>query len=221
MENSMFNTLISLPLFQGMTVSDFDSLLRKIRLDFVRHEAGEQVLAAGDRCRSFAFLLGGSVLSSRTGAADRYVFHEVLEAPYLIEPYSMFGRAGAYLRSYTALDQVSVLHVDKQYVYSEIGKYNICRMNLLNMLSGRMQQADSHLWSLDEMDLRQRIVRFIKGLCDVRSGEKRLEIKMSELAVLMDATRINVSRCLNDMAQEELITLKRGEIIVPALEILH
>lgn len=217
----MFDTLLSLPLFQGMTVNDFDTLLRKMRLDFVRYEAGETIITAGDRCSSFAFILSGNVMSSRNGVADRYTFHEVLAAPYLIEPYSMFGRAGSYQRSYTAMEQVSMLHIDKQYVYTEIGRYNICRMNLLNMLSGRMQQADNYIWNLDEMDLRQRIVHFIKGLCDVRGGEKRLEMKMSELAVLMDATRINVSKYLNEMAQEELITLKRGVIIVPDLDRLH
>jgi predicted transcriptional regulator len=41
---------------------------------------------------------------------------------------------------------------------------------------------------------------------------------MNDLAVLMDATRLNVSRELNALESEGLISLRRKEILVPALE---
>ncbi|MBQ0094245.1 MAG: Crp/Fnr family transcriptional regulator [Bacteroidetes bacterium] len=221
MDNPMYDTLLCLPVFQGMTAADFNSLLQKIRLDFVRYAPGQVIITEGDRCSSFAFLINGTVLSSRGGQDDRFIFQELVCAPHLIEPYSMFGRSNSYQRTYTAQEQCSLLFVDKQYVYTEIGKYNICRMNMLNMLSGRVQQLDSFIWSRSEMTLRQRIVRFISGLSDVSSGEKHLQIKMNDLAALMDATRINVSRELNAMADSGLINLRRGGIFIPALEKLN
>lgn len=217
----MYDTLLSLPIFQGMTATDFNSLLQKIRLDFVRYTPGQAIIREGERCSSFAFLISGTVLSSRVGQDDRFTFQEQICAPHFIEPYSMFGRSNSYQRTYTAQEQCSLLFVDKQYVYTEIGKYNICRMNILNMLSGRVQQLDSFIWNRSEMTLRQRIVRFICGLSDISTGEKHLQIKMNDLAALMDTTRINVSRELNAMADSGLITLHRGGISIPALEELN
>jgi len=218
MELPMYDTLLSLPLFQGMSQADFNSLLQKIRLDFVRYEQGSVIVSAGERCKSFAFLINGTVESLREGMDGNLSFMEQIEAPYLIEPYSMFGRAGQYQRTYTATGPCSFLMVDKQYIYTELGKYNICRMNLLNILSGRVQQLDSHIWKLEGTTLRGRIIRFIKGLSDIQSGQKRLMIKMNDLATLMDATRLNVSRELNALEAEGLISLRRKEILVPALE---
>lgn len=217
----MYDTLLSLPIFQGMTATDFNSLLQKIRLDFVRYTPGQAIIREGERCSSFAFLISGTVQSSRVGQDDRFTFQEQICAPHFIEPYSMFGRSNSYQRTYTAQEQCSLLFVDKQYVYTEIGKYNICRMNILNMLSGRVQQLDSFIWNRSEMTLRQRIVRFICGLSDISTGEKHLQIKMNDLAALMDTTRINVSRELNAMADSGLITLHRGGISIPALEELN
>lgn len=217
----MYDTLLSLPIFQGMTATDFNSLLQKIRLDFVRYTPGQAIIREGERCSSFAFLISGTVQSSRVGQDDRFTFQEQICAPHFIEPYSMFGRSNSYQRTYTAQEQCSLLFVDKQYVYTEIGKYNICRMNILNMLSGRVQQLDSFIWNRSEMTLRQRIVRFICGLSDLSTGEKHLQIKMNDLAALMDTTRINVSRELNAMADSGLITLHRGGISIPALEELN
>jgi len=214
----MYDTLLSLPLFQGMSQVDFNSLLQKVRLDFVRYEEGSTIISAGERCKSFAFLINGSVESSRSGMDGNLIFMEQVDAPCLIEPYSMFGRAGSYQRTYTALTPCSFLMVDKQYIYTELGKYNICRMNLLNILSGRVQQLDSHMWTMKGMDLRGRITRFIKGLSDIQTGSKKLCVKMNDLATLMDATRLNVSRELNALEAEGLISLRRKEIFIPALE---
>ena len=218
MELPMYDTLLSLPLFQGMSQVDFNSLLQKVRLDFVRYEEGSTIISAGERCKSFAFLINGSVESSRSGMDGNLIFMEQVDAPCLIEPYSMFGRAGSYQRTYTALTPCSFLMVDKQYIYTELGKYNICRMNLLNILSGRVQQLDSHMWTMEGMDLRGRITRFIKGLSDIQTGSKKLCVKMNDLATLMDATRLNVSRELNALETEGLISLRRKEIFIPALE---
>jgi CRP-like cAMP-binding protein len=41
---------------------------------------------------------------------------------------------------------------------------------------------------------------------------------MEDLGNLIDETRINVSRLLNDMQEKELIQLKRKEIYIPELE---
>ena len=214
----MYDTLLSLPLFQGMSQTDFNSLLQKIRLDFIRYEDENVIIEKGNRCGSLAFLINGTVESSRSGMDGNFTFSELIEAPFLIEPYSMFGRAGSYQRTYTAIGSCSFLMVDKQYIYTELGKYKICRVNLLNILSGRVQQLDSHIWSLDGMSLRERIIRFIKGLSDIQSGQKRLAIKMNDLAMLMDATRLNVSRELNALEKDGLISLRRKEIFIPALE---
>ena len=218
MELPMYDTLLSLPLFQGMSQADFNSLLQKVRLDFVRFEQGSTVIGTGDRCKSFAFLINGTVESSRDGRNGSFTYMEQIDAPSLIEPYSMFGRAGIYQRTYVATSQCSFLMVDKQYIYTELGKYNICRMNLLNMLSGRVQQLNSHIWDQEATNLRGRIIRFIKGLSDLQYGSKKLCIKMNDLASLMDATRLNVSRELNALEAEGLISLRRKEIHIPALE---
>ncbi len=218
MELPMYDTLLSLPLFQGMSQTDFNSLLQKIRLDFVRYAQGDVIIGKGDHCRSLAFLINGTVESSRSGMDGRFTFMESIDSPSLIEPYSMFGRAGLYQRTYTAASACSFLMVDKQYIYTELGKYNICRMNLLNILSGRAQQLDNYIWSIDGQTLRGRIIRFIQGLSDIQNGAKRLNIKMNDLATVMDATRLNVSRELNALEAEGLISLRRKEIYIPALE---
>lgn len=60
-----------------------------------------------------------------------------------------------------------------------------------------------------------RIVDFILLHSIIPTGEKRLKIKMDDLAKLLSSTRIRISRALNEMQDKHWITLHRGEIRVP------
>lgn len=50
------------------------------------------------------------------------------------------------------------------------------------------------------------------------AGEKTVRIKMERLSDEINESRLNVSRELNAMKDEGIITLRRGEIQVYALE---
>jgi hypothetical protein len=77
--------------------------------------------------------------------------------------------------------------------------------------------VDAFIWSRKPFTLREQIIRFISGLCELQSGEKYLQIKMNTLADLMGTTRLKISNELNDMAELGLIVLKRKEIYIPSL----
>ena len=41
---TMFDTLLQLPLFQGLCHEDFTSILDKVKLHFIKHKAGETII---------------------------------------------------------------------------------------------------------------------------------------------------------------------------------
>src|SRR5574344_575789 len=221
MDYSMYDTLLQLPLFRGIAEQDFNNILQKVKLEFRRYEEGTSIVSAGDECDSFVFLISGKLLSSKYSEEGHFTFEEVIDAPYLLEPYSMFGISTKYARSYSSFSNISILRINKQYVYSEFHKYNICRMNHLNMLSSRAQYLDKFIWNRKEFSLPERMTRFVQGLSEIPTGEKHLQIKMNDFATLLDTTRINISRELNGLNKEGKVELRRKAIIIPALEKLY
>ena len=45
--DSMFDTLLQLPLFQGLAQEDFTNILAKVKLHFTKHKKGEILVQAG------------------------------------------------------------------------------------------------------------------------------------------------------------------------------
>ena len=54
---TMFDTLLQLPLFQGLCHEDFTSILDKVKLHFIKHKAGETIIKSGNPCTQLCFLL--------------------------------------------------------------------------------------------------------------------------------------------------------------------
>ena len=217
---TMFDTLLQLPLFQGLAQEDFTRILEKVKFHFTRHKAGELLLSAGTPCRQLTFLLKGEVDIITQSPAGDYCFIEHAPAPYVLEPYSMFGMHTSYTASYRAHTEVHTVHISTAPVMDELFKYEIFRLNCMNILSNRAQTLRNRLWSHPDASPEARITHFIRCHLERPSGEKCVKIKMETLAQLINETRLTVSKALNGMQQQGLLTLHRGEITIPRAEAL-
>ena len=109
--NTMFDTLLQLPLFQGLAQEDFTNILGKVKLSFTKHKAGEVIVKAGDTCSQLIFVLKGEISSCTSSANTSYSFTEYFQAPYVIEPQSLFGMSTSYVSAYTAQTETHTVSI--------------------------------------------------------------------------------------------------------------
>jgi CRP-like cAMP-binding protein len=214
----MYDTLLQLPLFQGMGRMDFSSILGKVKLHFVKYKAGDVIVKKGTLCEQLIFVVSGEITTCTPaveGGRTLYTFSEHFDAPYVVEVQALLGLNTVYASTYTAASTVSVFIVSKDFVMKELGKHPIFRLNYMNLLSSRSQSLYGRLWRTCPDDMEGRIRCFILSHVEQASGQKRIKIKMVQLARILNDTRQNVSKALNAMQLEGLLTLHRGEIVVP------
>lgn len=216
--DTMFDTLLQLPLFQGLAEEDLTGILGKVKLHFTRHKAGETILKAGAPCEGLVFILKGEVALSTSSTDSSYSFTEYFQAPYVIEPQSLFGMNTKYVSTYVADGGVRVVSIGKVFVLNELFKYEIFRLNYMNIISNRAQNLNNRFWGKTAGRAEQRISGFILDHVERPTGEKILKIKMEKLAQVVSDTRIGVSKALNSMQEAGLLELHRGEIIIPKVE---
>ena len=218
METRMYDTLLQLPLFQGLGKGDFTSIIEKVKFHFHHIEAGKTIFTQGDTCQQLVFLLDGRIMSHTSNKELCYQLWETHEGPSIIEPYSLFGMQPSYTATYKAHTKVRLLTIDKAYVLSDLNNYEIFRINFLNILSNRCQTTHHKLKNIRTGNLKEKLADFFMLRCTKAEGEKILRITMEDLASLINETRINVSKLLNELHEKGIIQLRRKEIGVPALE---
>ena len=122
----------------------------------------------------------------------------------------------SYVSAYTAQTEPHTVSSSKAFVMSELFKYDIFRLNYMNIISNRAQSLNSRLWAESTDNLEKRIGNFILTHIERPSGRKIL--KMEELAQVVNDTRMGVSRALNSMQEKGLLELHRGEMMIPDAE---
>lgn len=215
METSMYKKLLQLPLFQGLAEKDLTQILEKVRLRFEKYEAGSVIVRQGETCNKLIFILNGNIFSKAENEEHSYVFEEVFESPSVIEPYSLFGMRTEFTATYVAETEVDALIVDKSYILTYLATYEIFQLNYLNILSNRAQTVYKRLWRTHSTNTKQKIINFLHLRSSHKNGRKVLYIKMEVLAGLIDDTRINVSKALNELDEQQLVQLSRKTIVIP------
>lgn len=209
----MYDTLLQLPLFQGMSKAELSEVIEKVKFHFLKYADKEILFSQGEVCGKLVFLLSGDLVAETTAPCGTFSFEEVIEHPTIIEPYSLFGKSQTFNSTYTARGDVGVLTIDKQYIYTELDRYEVFRMNFFNLLCSKVEQQHEYVWSIDAQQLEGRLIHLVRGLCTSLHGVKVLKVKMDDLANLLDDTRLNVSCVLNKWQEEGLIEMRRKEFV--------
>lgn len=215
METTMYDNLLLLPLFQGLSKNDLTTIIEKVKFHFLTYQDNDTIIRQGDACHELCFLLNGTITVQTTDDEHAFSLSEAMDAPFFIEPQSLFGMHPNYTATYRSKGQSKILKIDKSYIFTELDKYEIIRLNYLNILSNRSQVVYQKLWDSHIGDLNQKFVKFIALRSQNQEGEKLLQITMEDLANLINETRISVSRLLNELQDKNLLQLKRKEIYIP------
>lgn len=85
-------------------------------------------------------------------------------------------------------------------------------MNLLTRMSSRIERQYEASISLETTDIQDKILKLIQRISYTQNWPKRLKIKMTTLAKLIDETRLNVSITLRQMQEAEMVVLTREHI---------
>jgi CRP-like cAMP-binding protein len=217
---TMYDTLLQLPLFQGLCHEDFTNILGKVKLHFTTYKIGETIVKPDMVCDRLVFLLKGEISSYSSPKGKYFTFIEHFEAPYVIEAYSLFGMNLNYTSSYVARTEAQTISVSKSFVLTELFNYDIFRLNYMNIISNRAQIFYDRVWRSASETIEEKIIDFILARTEKFTGEKDLKIRMEDIGAYVDGTRLNVSKALNDLQALGLFILSRKAIHIPEISTL-
>jgi len=217
-ENRLYDTLLSLPLFLGMSRSDLQQAAGQTKFDFQKVKEGEVIINEGDRCQQLFFLMAGDVNVITEADDHGYRIEEDICAPEIFQPERIFGLNQRYTHTYIAKSHCSLLCIGKQEVMKLSNTFEIFRINLLNLISTQSQKAFRRTLRVPPKTLEDRVIRFFESHSIRPAGEKMWYVKMTRIAEELNDSRLDISRALNNLQNQGLIRLYRSRIHIPALE---
>ena len=217
----LYDKLVELPLFIGISTDELSDIVGQTKFGFHKLAVDRPLVSTDDKCTQLFFLMSGTLRVVSYADNYRYRIEEELSAPAVIQPEHLFGLQQRYTKDFIAHTDCSLLSLDKAEVLRLLDSYLIFRLNLLNSISMQAQRMSRIPWRQQSSDIRRQFINFLRLRCLTQAGCKVLRIRMEELAKELHQSRLNVSRMLNALQNEGLLTMSRGIIIVPQLETLR
>lgn len=214
----IYEQLQQLPLFQGMTHSQINSIVAYTRLGFMKFAAGKKVIAENEPCLHLWMLMHGNLKAVSRADDKSYSVEEPLPERLLIQPERIFGLSQYFTKDFLAMTNVELVRIEKNQLKKLLDEHEIARFNLLNIISTQCQRQSRRPWRPRPDNIRQRFIHFVEQRCLRPAGPKTIRIKMETLANEIGESRLNVSRLLNAMTDEGLLSFSRGIIDIKALE---
>lgn len=205
----MFQRLQELPLFQGLNMTDMNEIVSKVRMDFQQFSEEETLALQGAHCRQLIFVLKGSVRVEYVDAENRFRFIEYLNPPLLIEPQNLFGMWQKYKRSYLCETPCQTLTIERSQFLSIMMNFPIVKANMLNHICNLLQHSQKNLENISHKDADIKFRQFVRNMSLTPLGKKHLYSTMETLSDIFCETRLNVSKVLKNLKEQELITQER------------
>ena len=186
---NIYDKLLHLPLFQGVTHERLEEIIEKIPFHFLKFRRGDRIISRGDDCTHVRFVISGRVRVEYESRALKFKISHELASPEVISPDYLFGLDTSYPFSVYACEECGILQVAKQDYITILHSDNVFLINILNYLSRNSQNQKSQLLNIENASVVERIAMLVNTFTSQRSQNITLIFKQKDLCRLLGARR--------------------------------
>ncbi len=221
----MYEILMDLPLFQGVSRDKLSELIEKTPFHFLKYSDKEEIVSLDDNCTHIKFVISGKVLMELPCRKLRVKVSQVLAGPNVIGHDYLFGRKTVYPYSVSSYGECGILQISKPDFINILQSDNIFLYNILNMLSRNSQNNIDELLSLSAGTIFERLAFFVVSLTQHRASDIKIIYKQKDLCSLLGIQRSSFINAMDRLKEMGVIDYSLSEINVidrqMMLDIVH
>ena len=212
--NSMYEQLMQLPLFQGVSSERITATVEKLPFHFLKYRNGEQVFALGDTCTHIKFIVSGQVKIETPFDNLRVTMHQTVSSPHVLAAESLFGRDTTY--PYTAISDgaCGILQLRKSDYIKMINADKVFLFNILNYLSTGSQRALSSHLSIRDGSVAERLATLVDTLSISGSQDIGFQYKQKDLCALMSTQRTTLVATLDRLSDLSILEYDSNRLTI-------
>lgn len=210
--NSIYDTLMSLPLLKGVSAERLQQVVGSIPLHFLKYPEGDTILKTGDPSTHLHFIINGSARVTIANLTGRFKVSQTLVGPDVIAPEYLFGRTTTFPCTATAIEPTGILQIAKSDYISMLKNDEVMLFNYLNLLAAGAQSRVDGILSLTDGLLEERIAYWIVALTQRSGKDIVLSCRQRDLYSFFGVQRSVFNYTLEGLAERNIITYTPTEI---------
>ena len=210
--NSMYQQLMQLPLFQGVSAEKITALVEKLPFHFLKYRNGEQVFAAGDPCTHIKFIVSGQVRLETAFSNLRVTMCQTISNPHVLAAEYLFGRDTVY--PFTAISDgaCGILQLRKSDYIKMVSSDKVFLFNILNYLSSGSQRSLASPLSVKNGSAAERLANLVDALAISGAKDISFQYKQKDLCTLLSTQRTSLVASLDKLRDQEILDYDSNEL---------
>ena len=210
--NSMYQQLMQLPLFQGVSTEKITALVEKLPFHFLKFADGERIFTAGDPCTHLKFIVSGQVRLETPFSNLRVVLSQVLVSPHVLAAEYLFGRETLYPYTAIADGSCGILQLLKSDYIKMVNSDKVFLFNILNDLSSGCQRSASSAMAVRDGSVTERLATLLDTLLVPGAADVEISYKQKDLCNLLGTQRTTLVATLDRLSDEDIIEYDSGKL---------
>ncbi len=210
----MFEHLLQLPLFQGMSPEALTALVEKYRFHFLKYHDGDTIVEVGETCTHIRFVVSGAARVVMRCRHQNVTISQTLVAPHVLGADSLFGLDTTYPFTAVSVGTCGILQIAKTDYVTMLQSNKVLLFNILNHLSRGAQMLTTSLLAMQHGDVAERLMRWVTALTTRSSQDVHIHFVQRDLCCLLAASRKTLIAAINHLEEAGLITHHQNEIQV-------
>ncbi|NTW03487.1 MAG: Crp/Fnr family transcriptional regulator [Oscillochloris sp.] len=204
---SITNDLRGIPLLASLDTLTLTDTARRVHQCSFR--PGQHILVEGEQAPGLYIVLRGRVRLSRTAADGREQILTLIGPGEPFDPVPIFD-GGPNPSSARAMSPVTCLLLLREDLLALISRYPSLALSMLSLMAGQLRELVGLVEDLAFRTVRARLARQL--LAEAAGGT--IDITQQELAERAGTVREIAGRALRRLAEEGLVRLERGRVII-------
>jgi CRP-like cAMP-binding protein len=205
---------MQLPLFQGINRARLSELVETTKFHFLKYPAGTQIAMRNAPCTHLKFLISGKIRTELINQSGKIKIIEEFKAPNVIAPNHLFGTVNRFPYDIYAVEDTSIMQIDKPTFISLMQNEEVFLINMLNITSYRSQRSLDSFSYLTSGDMKEKLANWILNFTNRKGENIRIVCKQKDLYTFFGVQRTVFMHALNELKQNNVIDYNMKEIMI-------
>lgn len=202
------------PLFRGLNPEETERTLRTVNFRIRSFRPGSVIALGGEVVNSLQIVACGLVKGEMVDQTGRILKIEDIPAPRLLAPAFLFGAANRYPVNVTAVDNVTLIVIEKSDFISLLRGSEIILTNYLDTISSRSQFLSERIRFITFRTIKGKMANYILERTSPDKPLMRLTLTQQELSDFFGVARPSLARVIRELEDEKLILASGRDISV-------
>lgn len=212
--DSMFETLMDLPLFRGISREKMSEIVGMAKFNFLKYLPDAVFINSGDPVDGLLFMLSGSARLTLENADQRFKIAQTVTAPHVLWPQFLFGRSTQYPGTAVAIEPSNMLQVSKADYLKILTRDQVFMLNNLNFLSANAQNSIDTLLAMTSGTVQQRLALWVANLSQPDATDITLICRQRDLYSVFGIQRSSYIAAMDDLVEQGILSYTANDISI-------